>query len=150
VVDRDGTGNGTINWGTNPSCITIRVGSILSNSIPPEGGGNGTMWTVPPGASLTGWFGGCANVANQPFYATFLSAATEMGMPVCSLYIMMMLSVCAAVGLGTLVFTGGIMISGVSVAITMAAAANTSVVPFYLVVVFAVMAISIIYLSRQT
>ena len=150
VVDRDGTGNGTINWGTNPSCITIRVGSILSNSIPPEGGGDGTMWTVPPGASLTGWFGGCANVANQPFYATFLSAATEMGMPVCSLYIMMMLSVCAAVGLGTLVFTGSIMISVVSTAVCMLAAANTTVVPVWMMFTFVVIAISIVYLSRQT
>jgi len=149
VVDRDGTGNGTINWGTNPSCITITVGSILSNSIPPAGGGNGTMWTAPD-IDVSGWFGGCASVASQPFYASFLSAATDMGMPVCSLYLMVMLGCAAAIGLGTLVFTGSIMISVISTSVAMLAAANTTVVPVYLLFVFALMAISIVYLSRQT
>jgi len=149
VVDRDGTGNGTINWGTNPSCITIRVGSILSNSIPPEGGGDGTMWTAPD-IDVSGWFGGCASVASQPFYASFLSAATDMGMPVCSLYLMVMLGCAAAIGLGTLVFTGSIMISVISTSVAMLAAANTTVVPVYLLFVFALMAVSIVYLSRQT
>jgi hypothetical protein len=150
VVDRDNTGNGTINWGTNPACITIRVGSILSNSIPPAGGGgNGTMWTAPD-IDVSGWFGGCANVADQPFYASFLSAATDMGMPVCSLYLALMLGTCVAIGLGTLVFTGSIMISVISTSVSILAAANTTVVPVYILFVFALMAISIVYLSRQT
>jgi len=69
---------------------------------------------------------------------------------VCSLYLMVMLGCACAIGLGTLVFTGSIMISVISTAVAMLAAANTSVVPVYLLFVFALMAVSIVYLSRQT
>jgi len=151
LPDRTSGLDGTINWGTNPVCVSvIPYGGIMSNSfLPPAGWGNGTNWAVPR-TDLTGWFGGCGNVSAQPFYATFLSAANDMGMPVCSLYLMMMLGVATAIGLGTLVFTGSIMISVIATALTIMAAANTSVVPFWLAFTFAVLAISMIYLSRQT
>jgi hypothetical protein len=107
------------------------------------------MWNAPD-IDVSGWFGGCANVDDQPFYETFNDAATEMGMPVCSLYVFVMLGTCVAIGLGTLVFTGSIMISVIATSVSILAAANTTVVPVYILFIFALMAISIVYLSRQT
>lgn len=148
VVDRTGSNNGTITWGAN-SNLTITIGSIISYESTTSDAG-----TVPPdmvyGADQPGgWFGTGTGVG-LPFYDTFAEKSTEMGMPSQSLYVIMMLGVASAIGLGVLVFTGSSALAAAICGLAIAAGVNTGVLSTWMILVYAIFAIGILYLARQT
>jgi hypothetical protein len=95
------------------------------------------------------WFGTGSSITSLPFYDSFNDAATNMGMPVQTLYVMIMLGTASAIGLGVLVFTGSAMMAMGATAFTIGAGVSTTVLSGWMVFTFIVLAIGILYLARQ-
>jgi hypothetical protein len=134
----------TINWGTNPACVTFTTTGEITSGLVGSSAGN-TSWVST--FNLIGWYD--ADLTDLPFYDTFTEKSIEMGMPAQSLYLIMMMGTCVAVGLGVLVFTGSAMLSIIATGATMMAATNTEVVSIWMVLTFAIVSLSVLYLSRQ-
>lgn len=157
LIDEENGYDGNISWGTNPPCVDIVVGYIASNSFIPPVDVDNPQGYKSPETDIAGWFGICGNITGLPFYQTFHDAAEGnvttgvqgMGMPVCSLYLMMMLGTASAVGLGLLVFTGSTVLAIIGVAVVITAGANTGVLSIWMTFVFALTAIAVVYISRQ-
>ncbi len=159
LVDNLGIKDADITWGTNPTGITITVGGISSSGavVPTGTSVSPIATTVNEYTQPAGWYGGSTNLANLPFYTTFLSAAASFagGMPVNTLYIMMMLGLVTAVGLGVGIFTGSVLIAAITggMLIWMEAGIKgvdgLSVLPVWMVFTYFVFALGIAYLARQ-
>lgn len=150
VPDLEGAAqNGTITWGSN-SDITVTVKGVTSyeSTTSDFGGTSGVADTMHDADQPTGWYG-TGTGSGLPFYSTFSDKATELGMPSQSLYVMMMLGVATAVGLGVLVTTGSTMLAALACGIGIAAGVNTGVLSTWMIFVYAILAIGILYLARQ-
>lgn len=150
LADREGAAqNGTITWGSNEN-LTVSIGGIVPDAdvVSDLSYVDTIADTVQGAAQPANWFA-TGTGSNLPFYATFSDKATEMGMPSQSLYVMMMLGVASAVGLGVLVFTGSTLIAAVACGLAIAAGVNTGVLSAWMLFVYGIFSLAIIYLARQ-
>ena len=150
LPDREGTAqNGTITWGSN-SDLTVTIGSTTSLASTTSSTGAGAVAdTVSPATMPEDWYGEGATMGNLPFYEQFSSAAVGMGMPTQSLYLMIMLGTASAVGLGVVLFTGSVLMAMIAAGFVISAGVGTSVLGWWMLFIFVVMAVGIMYLTRQ-
>ncbi len=150
LVDEDGTQNGVINYGTNNG-LTITIGSTSSGggTTPTPFNPNAPGGISPTAPLPTNWYGGCSNLAALPMYSTFNAKAVEIGMTTCTLYIIILMTIVACVGLGVLLFTGSGLLAGLGMAFTMGAGVSTTVIPGWMTFAFIIIIIAILYLARQ-
>ena len=99
LPDRTGAAqDGVITFGAN-SNITVTMGAVTSYaSVAGTSPGAGVAPTFQDANMPTGWFA-VGTGATLPFYDSFSTAATGLGISTQSLYIMMMMAVALAVGL---------------------------------------------------
>ena len=154
VIDTGDTyelGNdGVITWGTN-SDLTIVIGSTSTyeDTTPAATGATATN-ILTPAKEPEDWWGTASTIASLPLYDTFNDAATEIGMPTQTLYLMMMLGLASAIGLSVLIFTGSVLMAALATGTIMAVEVGTTIMGSWVVFVFAILATGILYLSRQT
>jgi hypothetical protein len=148
----DGTDNGVITWGSN-SDLTVTIGDMTPYESTSYGGGTGggDIKTIPPVSQPDAWYGEATTIEGLPFYTTFYDAADSMGMPVKTLYQIIMLGTASAVGLGVLVFTGSAFIAAMVMAITIAAgvSAGGGVLGGWMVYSALILSVGILFLVKQ-
>ena len=149
LVDRTGYHDGRITWGVNTN-LGVTIGSTTSYSSTTAAGETGEAGIITPAAEPENWYVTGATMSNLPFYEQFNDAATATGMTTQTLYLMMMLGISAAVGLGVLLFTGSALIAAIVTGSVMLVEVGTSVIGMWMVYIFAILAIGLLYLSRQT
>lgn len=154
LPDREVAGNdATITWGSNPNGIEVDIGSITSYEATTAD--VETVTTIshkfeeaaePAGWWVTGTFGG---TLTPELKESFADAATDMGMPEQSLWLIIWFGVSIAIGLSVLLFTGNILISLVIVIAGLWAGVNANVIDFGLVFLVIVLGFGGLYLARQ-
>jgi len=141
---------GTIIWGANED-LTITIGATTSyESTTPAATRETDTNILTPSKEPENWWGTGTTIASLPGYEMFDSAATELGMPTQTLYVMIMLGFASAVGLSVLLFTGSALVSTIAVGVIIGIEVGTSVIGWWAAFTFALLAIGILYLSRQT
>lgn len=150
IIDRQGTAqNATINIGSNADLAVVIKGISSYESYVSIYGEGTTANMVQPSSMPNDWFASGSG-AGLPFYSIFNDAATDMGMPTQSLYVIMMLGVAVAVGLGVLMFTGSSLVAVAACGIAIAAGINTGVLSVWMLFVYIIFGVGILYLARQT
>jgi len=147
TVDLENTYNGNITWGENPACITVTIGPLTADPTYPDPDVPGVSVGVRAYEQPSDWFAVCTG-EDLPFYTTFASASTEMGMTTQSLYLFMMMGVATAIGLGVLVYTGSLMLAFIACGLAIGAGVNSCVVSLWMLFTYGVMGISVIILQR--
>lgn len=145
--DLVGTYDGNITWGVNAPCISVVIGPMTADPTYPDPEVPGVSGGVKPYEQPSDWFAVCTG-EDLPFYTTFASASSEMGMTTQSLYLFMMMGVATAVGLGVLVFTGSLMLAFIACGLIMGAGVNACVVSLWMVFTYGVMGISVLILQK--
>ncbi len=140
--------NGTITWGANSSLNVAVSGvgsyaSTVNTSVAGSSGGGIVDPLVQPG----NWYA-TGNV-NLPFYSTFNSAATALGMTTQTLYVWFMLGLAAGAGLMLVVFTGSPMLAAVACGVVMAGGVSSAVLSAWMLYTYIVLAVGVLYVARQ-
>jgi len=151
LVDRDGTENGTITFGSNSSLTVVVGDTVPYDPTTASAASGGNIKTIPPVDQSASWYGEASAITTLPFYDTFNDAATSMGMPVKTLYQIIMLGTASAVGLGALVFTGSAMIAALVMTVTIGTGvtAGGGVLGSWMTFTALVLAVGILFLVRQ-
>ena len=151
LPDRSGkANNGTIHWGGNNG-ITVTIGSTTSYATSTAEGGkaNETANTVLPADMPENWYTGNSSLSGLPYYARFLSASNEIGMPVRSLYAIVIVGLAIAIGLGVLLFTGSLTLAAIGTGLMLYAGVRADVLGGWIVFVFILYALCLMYLARR-
>jgi hypothetical protein len=152
LIDLDGTQNGVITLGHNPTGATY-VSAVIGQLTGTSSSSLNTN-VISEANMPSGWFGLGAGSVNLPFYGDgttwgFSKVASEIGWTVQSLYLVMMLATVSAVMFGVALFTGSTALTLGAGAITLGMAVSTTVASGWMVFVFLILGVGIWYLSRQ-
>lgn len=142
--------NGTITFGANAN-LNVAVGELTSYAevTPPDSvSGDTPPDFVQDMTQPAGWYGAGTGVG-LPFYSTFNAAATSMGMTTQTLYLWFMLALAAAVGVLIAIFTGSTLIAAIGCGGVIVAGVNTGILSAWMTLIFAILAIGVIYLARR-
>jgi len=151
LVDRVGSNNGTIAWGSN-SNLTIVVGGLKSMttyiSAPTEEGelpvvlplpGNVTLWEQEEEITTIGWL---------PF-DLIQPAAVELGWTTNTLYEVLMIFAAIMIGVGVAVATGSALLAVIATGIGLAVGASTGGVGWWIPIVYAIFSSAYLVASRS-
>jgi hypothetical protein len=152
--------NGTITWGAN-SNITISNGSPNSSQsvvYNPSNGASGAQsgsqlpsggqgYQLPQVTMPANWYG--TTNTNLPLYGVFTAASQSSGIPVNTLYFIIMVLVAFGAFFFSVVNTHSIMLSGAVFVGLLAMESGTGVVPGWIPYVMGIGVIGILFLARQ-
>ena len=154
--------NGSITWGTMPSCYTITLGGSQPEEdyTPPEegGGGSGTPEEVIPGvvptANDSAWWRGTTDVSDArfsglPMYGLFKRAADAGWGSVYVLYMFAMIATAVVLGLITYLATGSYLVASIAVGVTLFGASTTGVISGWIVVIYGATCATYITVARS-
>ena len=158
LLDSDGTENGVITWGTNTG-VTISVGTPSSGSSPTyNGNASGALgdqlsssqqgYKLPTITMPANWYGNNA-LSGLPLYGVFLGVANSTGIPVRTLYVIIMFLVAFMIFFYAVMKTHSIMMSGAVFVLLLAMESGTGVIPGWIVYVIGIGSIGILFLARQ-
>lgn len=151
LPDLSGKGNsGVINFGVNPSGIIITIGAITpSLSLTPSATFSSQTNAIQNITIPSNWYGYGAVPHNVPFYSTFNSAATDMGMKTDTLYFMLFMGIVSAVALGVASFTGSTLLVIAAMLMFMGSGVGFGLISGWMVFFTLIGTGSIWYLSRR-
>ena len=154
--------NGSITWGTMPTCCTITLGGSQPEEdyTPPEegGGGSGTPEEVIPGvvptANDSAWWRGTTDVSDArfsglPMYGLFKRAADAGWGSVYVLYMFAMIATAVVLGLITYLATGSYLVASIAVGVTLFGASTTGVISGWIVVIYGATCATYITVARS-
>ncbi len=154
LPDETGSNDGTITWGTNPDGIEISIGSITSyeSTTASVSGVSGISHEFEEAQEPEGWFvsGTFGGTLTPELKESFANAATAIGMPEQSLWLIIWFGVSIAIGLSVLLFTGSILISLVIIIAGLWAGTNAGIIDFGLVFLVIVLGFGVFYLVKQS
>lgn len=150
------TYNGTIIWGSNPDNIIIAISGITSYedttpSAPGASGTSGTSYALPDAEEPTGWFvsGTYAGALTPEIKEVISGAATDIGMPEQSFWVLLWFGIAVAIGFGVVLFTGSILIAFCTVIAVLWGGVNAEVIDFGLVMITIILGFGGMYLQKQ-
>jgi len=154
LPDRSGEGNNaTITWGSNPAGIEVDVSSITSyqDTTATTAGISGISHKFDEAAEPEGWFvtGTYGGTLTPELLETFGNAASDIGMPEQSLWLIIWFGVSVAIGLSVMLFTGSILIALMVTIAGLWAGVNANVIDFGLVFLVMVLGLGTFYLAKQ-
>lgn len=142
--------DGTIVWGTNDQ-VLISFGVVTSyESTVSTASVNETGFELPRVGIPDNWWGMSFNGTGLPFYPTFLDTSTEIGMPLQTLYVILLFGVGVGLALITIMATRSTIVGVAFFSIVMAYGANATIVPWWILFSYLVMVTGIIFLSSRT
>jgi hypothetical protein len=152
-IDSTGLYPGVINWGLDSVAndVTITYGALTAyNSTSYSGTVAATQgYQLPVIPEPANWYGNNSNLANLPLYGVFLGIYQSTGIPVQTLYFIIMMLTAFMLFFFTVMKTHSIMISGVFLVVLLAMASGTGVIPGWIVYVLAIGSIGVLFLARQ-
>jgi hypothetical protein len=154
LPDRQGGDeNGVITWGSNPAGVEISIGGITSYQATTASttGVSGISHEFDEAAEPEGWFvtGTFGGTLTPELKELFADAASDMGMPEQSLWLIIWFGVSVAIGLSVLIFTGNILISLIVIIAGLWAGTNAGIIDFALVFLVIVLGFGGLYLAKQ-
>jgi hypothetical protein len=139
---------GTITWGTNTS-VALNYGEITSYSSTDAVPGSTGGYTWDTSSMPSTWFGNGSNVANLPFYDSFVEVAGQTGQPVTVIYFLAIIGLAFAIFLALVLFTRSALLGVIGFNIVLFVGASMTVVPFWIPFVCMIVMFGIMYLYRQ-
>lgn len=156
LPDRQGGDhNGTITWGANPAGILVSVGGITSyeSAVSTSEADSEVSYELPSGSGEepAGWFvsGVFGGTLTPELKETISDAASDMGMPEQTLWVLLWFGIAIAIGLSIVIFTGSILISLIVVIAILWGGVTASVIDFGLVMLLTVLGFGGLYLAKQ-
>jgi hypothetical protein len=147
--------NGSVTWGTTVNCLSITLGGAQSDTdySPPEGGdAYEPPDMIPPieeGDIDPGfWWGGVVD-PDLPMYDLFKRAEDAGWGSVYVLYLFVMIATAVAIGLGTTLATGSIMVGTIAVGVVLFAGALAGVIAGWVTVVYGIVVGCYLLVSRS-
>lgn len=150
IPDRQSaTHNGTITWGTNVSA-NVTYGAMAGSDTTSAVSANATGGFDMPEASIPStWFADCGGATDLPFYSMVLNASTGSGVPVCTIYFIIILGVsfmaCLLVVLGTKSAFMGVL----AMIVVLFIGSSMTIVPMWIPFSLIIVDIGILFLYRQ-
>jgi hypothetical protein len=150
IQDRDNyTYYGEITWGYNTS-IGLSYGEMESYESTSAIGSaiiNGT--DMPTSSMPSTWFGNGSNVANLPFYDSFIQVSLSTGQPVQSIYFLAIIGLAIGSFLLLTTMTRSALLGALGFNIVLFVGSSMTVVPMWIPFVCMICMFGIMYLYRQ-
>jgi hypothetical protein len=146
----DGVQNGTIHWGSNNG-VEVSFGAMVSSestSYSAESA-NATGFVMPTAPMPAQWFATGSSLVNLPFYFAFLSVATDLGMPVQTLYLILAIGLASGVGLWVIARTKAMLIGVLAMALILFFASQMTIVPMWMMFTYLIAVLGMMFLYRQ-
>ena len=151
LVDRVGSNNGTIAWGSN-SNLTIVVGGLKSittyTSTPTGEGTPPTVLPLPGNLPLNENETPIPNIGWLPFDLV-QPAASGLGWTTNTLYEVLMIFAAIMIGVGVAVATGSALLAAIAVGIGLAVGASTGGVGWWIFIVYAIFSSAYLISARS-
>lgn len=150
LPDLEGTAqNGTITFGSNAN-LDVSVGALTSYAATTPGE---ELIGQPPGfvqdfTQPAGWYASGTG-SGLPFYSTFNTVATQMGMTTQTFYLWFIFALAACVGVVVVIFTGSTLMAAVGCGIIIMAGVDAAILSGWMLLIYACLAIGVIYLTRK-
>ncbi len=144
----DGVQNGVLVWGYN-SYITIAYGEMESYESTTATATAGAGFTMPTSLLPDNWFAAGENVANLPFYDSFISVSTQIGMPVQTMYFWGIIGLAFGVALFLIIFTRSALFGVLGMVIVLFFGSSMTIIPMWIPFIVLVLDIGIMFLYRQ-
>lgn len=153
LPDRSGNGNtGTINWGTNPTGITVSLGPLTPYQpyIPPGGTDeppvpSGPIVTPPEIPTVS-----TDEPVNMPMYDSVHMGASSLGWSTKTLYGLLIIMTAVAMAFGVIMSTGSLLAGGITAFIFLGAGAATPVMSIWIAGAMFMTVIFCIFAMRWT
>lgn len=148
LPDREGAAqDGTITWGSNTG-ITIYYDTVTGSSTTTFARSS-SGFEVPDASMPSTWYGTGSNIANLPFYSNFSDAATASGVPVHTIYFIIIIGL-AFTALATVAgFTRSALLGMLAFNIVLFMGSSSTIIPMWIPFAILVVQLGIMYLYRQ-
>ena len=141
--------DGTITWGSNDQII-IAFGEMESyEATTSTASANVTGFHIPTVGIPTNWWGMTFDGSDLPFYPTFFDTATQTGIPLQTLYLIVVFAVAIAVATVTIVLTRSVVVGVAFYTAVMVYGANADIIAWWIIYVYLIMVAGIIFLSSR-
>lgn len=148
VDEAGGDEDGTIVWGTNTS-VTIVYREMLSYEGAEVTSAEVDEYEMPTASLPTTWFARGENVANLPFYDSFLASSAQTGIPVVTMYFWWIIGLAFGVALFLMMFTRSALLGVIGLTVVLFIGSSMTIVPMWIPFVVLIIDILIMYLYRQ-
>jgi hypothetical protein len=155
VPDRwSGDQDGIITWGINPPGIEITVSGITSftsTTSVSTTSDTAVAYELETAGEPEGWFvsGTYSGVLTPEILQVFSDTATDLGMPVQSLWAIIWFGIAVALGLSVVIFTGSTLLALIIAITFLWAGTNANIIDFGLVALVIIMGVGTLYLVKQ-
>lgn len=151
IPDRQGADqNATISFGANSDLTVVPLGVVPGSAVVSTAGADdATAAMIRDGIEPTDFIATGAIPGALPFWDVFDAAATSSGIPVDTLYTYAFFGVSMAGGLMAMILTGQLVIAVVFTGFLLVVGVGAHVLSVYMVIIYAVVAGSIMYMGRR-
>ena len=148
VEDETNAFDGTIAWGCNQD-LTIVYGEMetFEDTDAVASGLEGFEMATSP--LPENWFAYGSGASRLPFYESFNDVATNMGMPVQTVYFWLIIGLAFGVALFIIVFTRSALFGVLGMAMVLFIGSSMTIIPMWIPFVILVVDFGIMYLYRQ-
>lgn len=143
-----GTNDAFITWGTNTN-ITITYGIMSGSGSSAATSAETGGFTMPTSGLPATWFAEGGNMANLPFYDSFLDVSNQTGQPVQTIYFLAIIGFAFGVWFVIGVNTRSALLAILGLNIVLFVGSSMTIIPMWLPFVLLVVQIGILYLYRQ-
>jgi len=144
----DGDDDGTIHWGFNTG-ITIVLGEMESSEGTSASVGEAEGFDVPVSPLPETWFAAGENLANLPFYDNFSSVATDIGMPIHTIYFLLIIGLAFSLALFVIMFTRSALLGAVVLVIVLFIGSSQTIIPMWIPFAILIVEVGILFLYRH-
>jgi hypothetical protein len=143
-----GLQNGTITWGTN-SNLTITYGTPVSYASYVATANATSGFVMPDSIMPSTWFAAGSGLAGLPFYDTFLASSLSSGVPVKTIYALIIIGLAFFMFFAVIMYTKSAFIAVIALVIVLFIGSSMTIVPMWIPFVIMLVSFAIMYLTKQ-
>jgi len=146
VEDETNAFNGTIAWG---KLLSVSYGEMVGYDSTDAEAADVGGFDMPSSPMPSTWFGDASGVANLPAYDSFNSVATDIGMPVQTLYFWAIIGLAMGCALFVVMFTRSALLGVMAMVLVLFVGSSQTIIPMWIPFSILIVDIGIMYLYRQ-
>ena len=147
LVDETNAFDGEIAWGSNTDGFSVIYGAMTSSEM--TYGSSEGAYELPSGTLPDTWFAAGENIPDLPFYDSFSGVASDIGMPVQTIYFWAVIGLAFSVALFLIIFTKSALFGVLGMIIVLFVGSSQTIVPMWIPFVVLIVDVLIMYLYRQ-